>query len=65
MLALHPQILEKNGKKEFVILPYEEYSALASELEEYEDLKELRDAKNAEKDAVTLSLKQVREELGI
>jgi hypothetical protein len=25
---LHPQILEKNGKKESVVLPYSEYVAL-------------------------------------
>jgi hypothetical protein len=25
VLELHPRILEKNGKKEFVIMPYEEF----------------------------------------
>ncbi len=30
MLKLHPEILKKNGKNEFVVLPYEEFLALHS-----------------------------------
>ena len=28
MLTLHPEILVKNGKKQFAVLPYEEFLAL-------------------------------------
>lgn len=46
MLKLHPEILEKNGKKEFVILTYEEFLAIQEALEEAEDLRDLRAAKD-------------------
>ena len=32
MIELHPEILEKDGKKEFVILPYEEFLAIQQAL---------------------------------
>lgn len=41
-MSIHPQIVERNGKKEFVILPYEEFVWLQAALEDYEDLKALR-----------------------
>jgi PHD/YefM family antitoxin component YafN of YafNO toxin-antitoxin module len=44
-MSIHPQIIEKNGKKEFVVLPYEEFLRLTEELEDYEDLKTLREEK--------------------
>ena len=34
-MSIHPQIIEKNGKKEFVVLPYEEFLRLQEELEDY------------------------------
>lgn len=64
-MELHPQILEKDGKKEFVILTYEEYERIAETLADYDDLRELREAKNLEHDAETQSLKDVRTALGI
>jgi PHD/YefM family antitoxin component YafN of YafNO toxin-antitoxin module len=64
-MELHPQILEKDGKKEFVVLPYEEYERLAEALADYDDLRELREAKNGEYDAETRSLKDVRREMRI
>ncbi len=44
-MSIHPQIIEKNGKKEFVVLPYEEFLLLKEELEDYQDLKTLREEK--------------------
>lgn len=46
MMDLNPQILEKDGNKEFVILPYEEFLKMQEELENYEDLRILREAKD-------------------
>jgi len=45
---LHPQIIENNGSKVSVILPYAEYVALREWMEDMEDLLELREAKRAE-----------------
>jgi len=45
MIELHPEILEKDGKKEFVILPYEEFLAIQQALADVEDLAALRPQK--------------------
>ncbi|MDA3925856.1 MAG: type II toxin-antitoxin system Phd/YefM family antitoxin [Kiritimatiellae bacterium] len=65
MIALHPNVLKKNGKKEFAVLPYEEFLKVQTALNDYADLMDLRDAKLYEKDSATKSLLEVREELGI
>ncbi len=65
MIELHPQVLEKEGKKEFVVLPYNEFLRVREELESYEDLRLLREAKEAERDAPTLSLSEVKVKLGL
>ena len=36
-------------KKEFAVLPYEEFVVIKEELKNYEDLKDLRDAKEGSK----------------
>ena len=65
MITLHPNILEKDGKKAFAVLPYEEFNHLQEELNDYEDLKDLRSAKAKEKDSLVTSLNVVRNELNI
>ena len=42
-MSIHPQVIEKDGRKEFVVLPYEEFLQMQEEIEDYEDLKTLRD----------------------
>lgn len=61
---LHPEILTKNGRKEFAVLPYEEFLALQEWLEDLEDLVELRAAKESEQSAPTVSLDEVDRRLG-
>ena len=39
------QIIEKNGRKEFAVLPYKEFLRMQQKIEDYEDLKALREAK--------------------
>lgn len=56
---LHPEILTKNGRKEFAVLPYEEFLALQEWLEDLEDLTDLRAAKDSERDASTIPLVEV------
>jgi len=65
MITLNPNILEKAGKKEFVVLPYEEFLKIQEELEDYEDLKTLRKAKSKETDAETVSLAEARKQYGV
>lgn len=65
MVTVHPTILERDGKKEFVVLPYEEFVSMEEELQDYEDLKMLRAAKAEEANAPTTSLAEVRKELGL
>jgi len=48
MLKLNSEVLMKNGKREFVVLPYKEFVALQAKLEDAEDLLALRKAKRAE-----------------
>jgi len=65
MVTLHPNILERDGKKTFVVLPYEEFERIEEELDCFEDLKELRAAKAKEVTAPTTPLASVRKELKI
>jgi hypothetical protein len=63
MIELHPEIVEKDGKKQFVILKYEEFVAIQQALADADDLAALRVAKKEECDAPTIPLDQVVEEL--
>ncbi len=65
MVTIHPNVLERDGKKAFVVLPYEEFVMIEEELQEYEDLKELRAAKAAEAGEPSVSLHDVKKELGL
>ena len=62
-MTIHPQILEKDGKKEFAVLPYEEFLRLQEELEDYEDLRTLRQEKAESQDEATRSLDDVLAEI--
>lgn len=64
-MDLNPHILEKNGKKEFVILPYEDFLKMQEVIENYEDLRILRKAKKKESSSPTISLKKAKKELNI
>lgn len=65
MIALHPNILERDGRKAFAVLPYEEFEKVREELEDYEDLKDLRTAKAEEGSAPVSPLGSVRKALDI
>ena len=65
MLELHPQILQKNGKNEFVVLPFEEFERLREMMEDYEDLRDLQEATAEERAAPTFSLEETRAKLGL
>ena len=65
MVTIHPNILEHDGKKAFVVLPYEEFVVMEEELQEFEDLKQLRAAKDEEIHEPTVPLQEVKKELGL
>lgn len=62
-MSIHPQILEKDGEKAFVVLPYEEFIHIQSELEDYDDLRTLREEKAASSHEPTRSLDSVLSEI--
>ena len=63
MMTLHAQIIKKNGKKEYAVLPYKEFLKIQEELEDYEDLRCLREAKEAEKVALTIGMTELRKKI--
>lgn len=64
-MDINPQIIEKKGRKEFVILPYEDFLKIQEELDNYEDLRILREAKEKEGDAPPVTLKEAKKRLKI
>lgn len=65
MVKLHPEILSRDGKKQFVVLPYEEFVALQERLAEAEDLMDLRNAKRAEGKKKPVPLAEAKRRLAI
>lgn len=59
-MKLHPKFLSKNGKREFVVLPYEEFIALQEQVENAEDTLDLRSAKKEETDLPGIGLDEVK-----
>lgn len=64
-MNLHPQYIGRNGAEEYVVLPIDEFRAVAEILDDYQDLQDLRSAKEAEAGAVTTSLADVVRELNL
>jgi hypothetical protein len=65
MVPIHANILEHEGKKAFVVIPYEEFVMIEEELHDYEDLKALRAAKAEEGPAASVPLHEIKKELGL
>ena len=63
MVTLHAQIIKKNGKKDYVVLPYDEFLKVQEELEDYDDLRSLREAKEMEKDAPTIGMAKLKKKV--
>ena len=63
MAVLKAQIIKKQGKKEYAVIPYEEFLNLQEELNNYEDLRCLRKAKEAERDAPIIGIKELKKRL--
>lgn len=65
MISLSPEFLIKDGKKEFVVLTYDEFEALQDYLETMEDLLDLRKAKQEEAGNPVISLEEAKEQLDL
>jgi PHD/YefM family antitoxin component YafN of YafNO toxin-antitoxin module len=65
MIKLHPEFLKKDGKPAFVVLPYEEFKAIEEALDDAEDLRVLRSAREQEGPAETQSLQEVKARYGL
>ena len=63
MATLHAQIIKKNGKKDYVVLPYDEFLKVQEELEDYDDLRALREAKERERDAPTIGMAELKKKV--
>ncbi len=63
-MRLYPQVIEKEGKKEFVVIPYEEFLQIEEALEDFEDLRELRKEREESMDTPSRSLREIGKELG-
>jgi len=65
MIRMRPNLLERNGKKQFAVLPYEEFVAMQQRLEDLEDLTTLRKAKRAEGGKRSILLAEAKRKLGL
>ena len=57
------QIIKKNGRKEFAVLAYADFLKIQEDLEDYEDLRCLREAKESERKAPTVGLSDLKRSL--
>lgn len=65
MIELHPQIIGNGERKEFAVLPYNEFLAMQELLADAEDLLQLRRAKEEEAGAPVISLSDVKKRFGL
>jgi len=49
MLKLNPRVVTRNGRNEYVMLPWKEYVAVCEAMEDWEDLLALQSAKRENK----------------
>lgn len=62
-MVVNAQIIKKNGKKEYAVLPYAEFEKIQEELASYDDLRCLRKAKMAEGDAPTIGIAELKKRI--
>ena len=65
MIEFHPEFLKKNGKNEFIILPYEEFVRMQELLDDAEDLLLLEQAKQEDAGKPGVSLEEMMTRFGI
>ena len=60
-MDLKPQIIKKDGKEEYAVLPYDDYLKIEQILEDYEDLIDLRKAKSETVNEPSIPFSEVEE----
>lgn len=65
MIELHPEVLRRDGKEQFVVLPYEEFVALRELIEDAQDLLALRKAKEEDTGEPGVSPDEMMRRLGM
>ena len=65
MIQFHPEFLKKDGKNEFVVLPYEEFVTIQELLEDAENLLLLEQARREDRGKPGVSLEEVMKRFGI
>ena len=64
-MNLHPQFISQDGTDQYVVLPIEEFRAIREALEDYQDLQDLRNAKEVEGTAASTPLADVVKQLDL
>jgi hypothetical protein len=61
MFNLNPELITKDGKPLFAVIPYEQFLVIREMLETLDDLEDLRVAKQEEKNQPVISLNEVKQ----
>jgi len=65
MIPLHREFLTKNGKKEFAVIPYDEFEARQELIADREDLMDLKTGKEQNANQHSVLLADVKKMLGL
>ena len=65
MFNLNPELITKDGKTMFTVIPYDQFLAIKEMLEDLQDLKDLRSAKQEEHSQPAIALNDVKQMLGL
>lgn len=65
MFNLNPELITKDGKPMFAVIPYEQFLAIKEMLEDFQDLQDLRSAKQEEYNQPVIALNDVKQILGV
>jgi len=65
MFNLNPELITKDGKPLFAVIPYEQFLVIREMLETLDDLQDLRVAKQEEQNQPVISLNEVKQILGL
>jgi hypothetical protein len=65
MIKLHPEILKRDGKEQFAVIPWEEFVAIQEALEDLDDLRAIDEAKASDDGSPGLSSDEMRSKLGL
>ena len=65
MLNLNPELITKDGKSMFAVIPCEQFLAIKEMLEDFQDLQDLRAAKQEEYNQPAIALNDLKQMLGL